>query len=160
MLKYTGRTPLHLAAMASSIEIVACLINHGARLIARLVDGRTALHIAASRGDLGMVKILMSKSLSNKEEEAEKEASQRDARAESESETSEITLGSDSESESESDSESDSVAMDSFVKLDIEDWNNAEVSFLIFPFLLSYPKSLRRLARPQCMVLQPGLVTK
>ena len=52
---YTGRTPLHLAAMASDVKIVKCLIDHGARLIARLVDGRTALHIAAARGDTAMV---------------------------------------------------------------------------------------------------------
>ena len=37
---YTGRTPLHLAAMCSSEEVVGCLVEHGARLIPRLVDGR------------------------------------------------------------------------------------------------------------------------
>ena len=52
---YTGRTPLHLACMTSSVEVVKCLIDNGARLIARLVDGRTALHLAATRGDADMV---------------------------------------------------------------------------------------------------------
>jgi ankyrin repeat protein len=54
---YTGRTPLHLATMSSTLEIVQCLIDNGARLVARLVDGRTALHIAAARGEAGMVKV-------------------------------------------------------------------------------------------------------
>ncbi|RDW70384.1 hypothetical protein BP5796_08781 [Coleophoma crateriformis] len=107
---YTGRTPLHLATMASSIEIVACLINHGARLIARLVDGRTALHIAAARGNISMVRLLMLKSNANEAEEEERAADRRDARAESMSEASEISLGSDTED--------DSVTMGSFIKVD------------------------------------------
>ncbi|KAH6681535.1 ankyrin repeat-containing domain protein [Halenospora varia] len=77
---YTGRTPLHLACMASTPEIVQCLIDHGARLIARLVDGRTALHIAAARGNAVMVKALMDKSLENEEEEEEKVEAKREAK--------------------------------------------------------------------------------
>jgi hypothetical protein len=77
---YTGRTPLHLAVMVSTPEIVQCLIDHGARLIARLVDGRTALHIAAARGSKEMVKALMDRSLSNEEEEEEKVEARRAAR--------------------------------------------------------------------------------
>ena len=45
---HTGRTPLQLATQCSSIEVVRCLIDNGARIVARLVDGMTALHIAAS----------------------------------------------------------------------------------------------------------------
>jgi Ankyrin repeats (3 copies) len=44
---HTGRTPLHLATTRSTPEVIQCLINHGARLVARLVDGFTALHIAS-----------------------------------------------------------------------------------------------------------------
>ena len=120
---YTGRTPLHLAVMTSTTEIVQCLINHGARLIARLVDGRTALHLAAARGSKEMVKALMDKSLANEEEEEEKVDARRAARkaekakndtevdaemSDAESEASEITLDSE---------ESDSMTMGSFVKL-------------------------------------------
>lgn len=77
---YTGRTPLHLATMASTLEIVKCLVDNGARLIARLVDGRTALHIAAARGELGMVRLFMDRSLANQEAEDEKEEALRMAR--------------------------------------------------------------------------------
>ncbi len=70
---YTGRTPLHLAAMTSTPEITESLINKGARLTARLVDGKTALHIAAQRGNAAMVKALLDKSEANEEEEARKE---------------------------------------------------------------------------------------
>lgn len=70
---HTGRTPLHLATQCSSPEVVQCLIENGARIVARLVDGMTALHIAALRGNAEMVKSLLEKSEANEEEEAEKE---------------------------------------------------------------------------------------
>ena len=124
---YTGRTPLHLAVMVSTPEIVQCLIDHDARLIARLVDGRTALHIAAARGNKEMVKALMDRSLANEEEEEDKVEARRSARKASEkskdnamhedeksdagSEASEVTLDSE---------EDDSMTMGSFVKVDKE----------------------------------------
>jgi Ankyrin repeats (3 copies) len=125
---YTGRTPLHLAVMTSTPEIVQCLIDHDARLIARLVDGRTALHIAAARGSKEMVKALMDRSLANEEEEEEKVEARRaarkskqkaDAKADDDmsdagSEASEITLDSE---------EDDSMTMGSFVKVDKEKQN-------------------------------------
>ncbi|CZT02079.1 related to ankyrin [Rhynchosporium agropyri] len=126
---YTGRTPLHLATMASTPEIVQCLVDNGARLIARLVDGRTALHIAAARGNMEMINALMQKSESNKEEEEEKAEARRESRkakitasppkdnegevngdmSDSESEASEIT--------SDSEEDSDSMTMGSYVKI-------------------------------------------
>ncbi|MCJ1387609.1 hypothetical protein MMC18_000452 [Xylographa bjoerkii] len=69
----TGRTPLQLAVQCSSLEIVQCLIENGARIVARLVDGFTALHIAAWRGNLDMVNALLERSEANEEEEATKE---------------------------------------------------------------------------------------
>ncbi|KAH8690265.1 ankyrin repeat protein [Talaromyces proteolyticus] len=71
---YTGRAPLHLAVMSSTPEIVQCLVDHGARLISRLADGRTALHLAAGRGDVEIIRILLTKSAENEEEEAKKES--------------------------------------------------------------------------------------
>ncbi|KAL3418920.1 hypothetical protein PVAG01_09141 [Phlyctema vagabunda] len=141
--KYTGRTPLHLAVMASTAEIVQCLVDHGARLIARLVDGRTALHIAAARGNADMVKILMNRSLANEEEEDLKQDARRASKAsakntnddgmdtdpsDSDSEASEITLGSDSDT--------DSVTMGSFVKVDTEKQKNADVRTISIPLHL------------------------
>ncbi|KZL88206.1 ankyrin repeat protein [Colletotrichum incanum] len=69
---YTGRTPLHLAVVSSTPEIVRCLVDYGSRLTARLADGRTALHLAAERGNSDMIKILMDKSIVNEEEVEEK----------------------------------------------------------------------------------------
>ncbi|KAE8148084.1 hypothetical protein BDV25DRAFT_142131 [Aspergillus avenaceus] len=69
---YTGRTPLHLACLASTPEIVQGLVDHGARLTARLADGRTALHLSAARGNVDIVKILLNKSNENEAEEDRK----------------------------------------------------------------------------------------
>lgn len=117
---FTGRTPLHLAALASTPEIVKCLVDNGARMIARLVDGKTALHIAAARGNLEMIRILMDKSLANEEEEDQKEEAHLDAKRraagikpdieEDSDSASEITLDSDQEA-------SDAMTMGSFVKI-------------------------------------------
>ncbi|KAI1364570.1 ankyrin repeat protein [Xylaria arbuscula] len=79
---YTGRTPLHLAVISSTPAIVKCLVDHGARLVARIADGRTALHLAAARGNLEMAKILLEKSNANEEKEEEKKDQRRKARQE------------------------------------------------------------------------------
>ncbi|KAF3031839.1 hypothetical protein E8E12_001475 [Didymella heteroderae] len=70
---YTGRTPLQLAVMSSTPEIVQILIDANARIVARMVDGRTALHLAAMRGEAAMVKALLIKSEANEEKEAQKQ---------------------------------------------------------------------------------------
>ncbi|KAK0126771.1 hypothetical protein ONS95_008352 [Cadophora gregata] len=128
---YTGRTPLHLATMASTVEIVQCLIDNGARLIARLVDGRTALHIAAARGNVEMVNALMQKSEANEEEEDEKVEARRAARKAAQAATGSTSKDgeekdeediSDAESEAseiglDSEDGSDSMTMGSFVKV-------------------------------------------
>ncbi|KAF2265301.1 ankyrin, partial [Lojkania enalia] len=77
---YAGRTPLRLAVMVSSPEIVQTFIDHGARLVARLADGRTALHLAAARGNVEIVKMIMQKSKANEEEEEHKEELRKKAR--------------------------------------------------------------------------------
>ncbi|KAM0251165.1 hypothetical protein ACHAP5_001762 [Fusarium lateritium] len=76
---YTGRSPLHLAVMVSTSEVVKCLVEHGARLTARLADGKNALHLAASRGDVEIIKILMEKSIENEEAEEERQDKKRQA---------------------------------------------------------------------------------
>nr|OQO24706.1 hypothetical protein B0A51_08620 [Rachicladosporium sp. CCFEE 5018] len=76
---YTGRTPLHLAVMQSSLEVVQCLIDHNARLVARVVDGKTALHLAAIRGSTEIVSALLRKSEANEEEEEAKVDTRRQA---------------------------------------------------------------------------------
>lgn len=76
---HTGRTPLHLATQSSTPEIVRCLVDHGARIVARLVDGTTALHIAAARGNAAMVEVLLEKSEANEEDAANKESKKKAA---------------------------------------------------------------------------------
>ncbi|CAG9988902.1 unnamed protein product [Clonostachys byssicola] len=73
---HTGRTPLQLAVVSSTPEIVKCLVDNGARTISRLADGRTALHLAASRGTSEIIKILMDKSLQNEQAEEERKDKQ------------------------------------------------------------------------------------
>lgn len=70
---YTGRTPLQLACMCSTPEVVQCLVDGGARMIPRMADGKTALHLAAARGHAEIIRILLTKSNENEEEEAKKE---------------------------------------------------------------------------------------
>jgi len=70
---HTGRTPLHVAAQCSTPEILKCLVGHGVRIVARLVDGMTALHISAGQGNAEMVTTLLEQSEENEAEEAEKE---------------------------------------------------------------------------------------
>ena len=99
--------------MASTLEIVQCLIDNGARMIARLVDGRTALHIAAARGNAEMVKALMNRSFENEEDEEETiDFVEVEGDDDANSEASEISL--------QSEEGSDSMTMGSFVKVDKE----------------------------------------
>jgi ankyrin repeat protein len=76
---YCGRTPLQLACMTdgTSLDVVQCLIDNGARLIARMQDGRTALHIAASLGRDDIVRALLKKSAANEAERDTRETKQR-----------------------------------------------------------------------------------
>lgn len=77
---HTGRTPLQLAVMCSSAEIVQCLIDRNARINARLYNGLTALHLAAFRGNATMVKALLDKSAENEAEEDRREEKRKEAR--------------------------------------------------------------------------------
>lgn len=91
---YTGRTPLHLAVTNSTPEVVQALIDHGARMVARLVDGRTALHLAAMRGSVEMVSALLRKSAANEEENEEKtDARRAERKAAKESQGFDVAMG-------------------------------------------------------------------
>jgi ankyrin repeat protein len=125
---YTGRAPLHLAAMSSTPEIVRALVDGGARLVARLADGKTALHLAAARGEAEIVKILLDKSASNEAEHEEKQDLRRREKNVTRTETEDDETKSkktDDEEESdgeliddvESDDGAQSMATGSFVKV-------------------------------------------
>jgi ankyrin repeat protein len=74
---YTGRTSLHLAVVCSTPEIVGCLLDHGAYLVPRLAAGETVMHLAATRGNVEILKLLNEKSEENKAE-ADKRAREDD----------------------------------------------------------------------------------
>lgn len=130
---YTGRTPLQLAAMVSSPEVVQCIVDNGARLIARMADGRTALHLAAARGSAEIVRILLLKSEENEEKEAQKQSQAdksskaRDGAAgdsavvsleASENSVADAAADSHSDSDSDADAEGESTLTESFYKID------------------------------------------
>jgi ankyrin repeat protein len=134
---YTGRSPLHLAVMTSTPEVVKCLVDHGARLTARLADGRNALHLAASRGDSSIIKVLMEKSIENEEAEEERQDKKRQA-----AKKAGFTAGEgDSEGNEESDGEiidgeatdvdSASMTTGSFVKVKQDEGDSADADDLV-----------------------------
>ncbi|KAI9367560.1 hypothetical protein BJX61DRAFT_551360 [Aspergillus egyptiacus] len=119
---HTGRSPLHLACMTSTPEIVQCLVDKGARLIARVADGRTALHLAAARGSAEIIRILLTKSEQNEEEEARKEARKESLRREGEmegtvDENSDEVLVNESSDDDDEKQDATSYATGSFVKI-------------------------------------------
>ncbi|KAL9009632.1 MAG: hypothetical protein Q9173_005358 [Seirophora scorigena] len=115
---HTGRTPLHLAAQCSTAEVLKCLINHGAGIVAHLVDGRTALHLASAGGNVDMVTALLEKSEANEAEEAEKQDRKKAAKASSSKSAERDSDGENSdESMSEVSSEAETATTEGFVKV-------------------------------------------
>src|SRR5258706_532041 len=92
---HVGRTSLHLALLARRIDITLDLIDAGARITSRLVDGRTALHLAAQHGLDVVVTKLLERSQANEKAEKEKKAAEEKAKATAE------TSGSEMESDNE-----------------------------------------------------------
>ncbi|RBR24578.1 uncharacterized protein FIESC28_02628 [Fusarium coffeatum] len=134
---YTGRSPLHLAVMTSTPEVVKCLVDHGARLTARLADGRNALHLAASRGDSSIIKILMEKSIENEEAEEERQDKKRKAAKKAGSAAGDGDSEGDEESDGEivdgeaTDVDSASMTTGSFVKVKQDEGDSADADDLV-----------------------------
>ncbi|RMZ85696.1 hypothetical protein DV736_g6555, partial [Chaetothyriales sp. CBS 134916] len=123
---HVGRTPLLLAVMASTPNVVQFLIERGARLVSRLYNGMTALHIAAYNGEIEMIKMLLSKSESNEEAQARKEDAKKAARRSATKPVTEISKadqtanseeGDDVFSDRGDDYSSDEMTEGSFVKV-------------------------------------------
>ena len=106
---HIGRTCLHLALLAKRTDIALALIDAGARITFRLVDGRTALHLAAQHGLDDVVKKLLERSQANEKAEEEKKAAEEQAKAAVEA----------SSSEMESDNENARASSD-------DDWDSDE----------------------------------
>ncbi|KLO11509.1 ankyrin [Schizopora paradoxa] len=108
---HVGRTPLHMAIMCKAVDISIALIDAGVRMTARLVDGRTALHLAAQQNLPTVIAKLLEKSSENDskakaEEEAKAvaAAAQKAAKAEEE-----MDIEKDEEEENSSDDDWESV---------------------------------------------------
>ncbi|KIJ65131.1 hypothetical protein HYDPIDRAFT_153095 [Hydnomerulius pinastri MD-312] len=65
---YVGRTPLHVAILSGAVEAAVILIDAGARMTARLADGRAALHLAAGLGQTSTVRKILERSALNAEQ--------------------------------------------------------------------------------------------
>ncbi|PFH47157.1 hypothetical protein AMATHDRAFT_68340 [Amanita thiersii Skay4041] len=64
---HIGRSPLQFAIICRATEIACDLVDAGARMTARLVDGRTSLHLAVQLNQGTIVRKLLEKSALNKE---------------------------------------------------------------------------------------------
>ncbi|CDO72005.1 hypothetical protein BN946_scf184943.g40 [Trametes cinnabarina] len=64
---HVGRTALQVAIMSKDVEIACDLIDAGARMTSRIVDGRTALHLAAQLDLPVVVRKLLDRSAANAE---------------------------------------------------------------------------------------------
>ncbi|KAJ5513260.1 hypothetical protein N7463_002812 [Penicillium fimorum] len=114
---YTGRTPLQLACMCSTPEVVQCLVDGGARMIPRMADGKTALHLAAARGHVEIIRILLTKSNENEEEEAKKQdALKKNAKSETK-----LNTGEDEDIDMIDQTDAVSHTSASYVKVDAEE---------------------------------------
>ena len=65
---HVGRTSLHVAIISRASDIACELINAGGRVSARLVDGKTPLHLAAQYDLVDVVKKLLEQSAVNAEQ--------------------------------------------------------------------------------------------
>ncbi|KAF8164738.1 hypothetical protein B0H34DRAFT_686396 [Crassisporium funariophilum] len=66
---HVGRTTLHVAILSKALEIACDLIDAGARITARLVDGRTPLHLASQYDEVTVIQKLFEKNALNVAEE-------------------------------------------------------------------------------------------
>lgn len=141
---YTGRTPLQLAAMVSTPAVVRALVNANARLTARMADGRTALHLAAARGDAEIVKVIMVRSEAN---EAEEEVKKLLRRSEKEKAKAKNTVASSDNDMSDDDSAEDDS--DEGLHSDDAEMVDAESSEAMSATSGSYVKLSKKTKKPE-----------
>ena len=65
---HVGRSPLHVAIICKQEGIACNLVDAGARMIARLADGRTAFHLAAQFDQATLTSKMFERSAKNKAE--------------------------------------------------------------------------------------------
>ncbi|KAF8905746.1 hypothetical protein CPB84DRAFT_1844751 [Gymnopilus junonius] len=70
---HVGRTSLHVAIFSKAIDIARDLIDAGARISARLADGRSPLHLAAQYDQVKVVEKLLERNAKNVADAEKKE---------------------------------------------------------------------------------------
>ncbi|KAJ3512423.1 hypothetical protein NLJ89_g3531 [Agrocybe chaxingu] len=70
---HVGRTSLHVAIFTKAEEIACDLIDAGARITARVADGRTPLHLAARYSQIPVIQKLFAQNKKNLAEEAKEQ---------------------------------------------------------------------------------------
>ncbi|KAF8164736.1 hypothetical protein B0H34DRAFT_647969 [Crassisporium funariophilum] len=80
---HVGRTTLHVAILSGASAIACDLIDAGARITARLVDGKTPLHLASQYDQLSVIRKLFEKNAQHVEEIEKKTPADGDAHAKS-----------------------------------------------------------------------------
>ncbi|RKP04376.1 ankyrin repeat-containing domain protein, partial [Thamnocephalis sphaerospora] len=131
---HIGRTPLQLAVIGGHHTMIELLLEHGARVCARISDGRTVLHLAAQQGDVAAVRMLLAQSEKNRiaKEEREAAAAANAEADDADSETSSIDIIEKSELSDfpgeidwsdESTAESKADEDDDIMEIDIPDWD-------------------------------------
>ncbi|PIL29519.1 transporter [Ganoderma sinense ZZ0214-1] len=104
---HVGRTPLQIAILSKAVDIACDLVDAGARMTARVVDGRTALHLAAQLDLPVVVRKLLERSAVNKEKAEEEAEAKKQAAKEAEKKKQEDKMDVDDEDGDEKDENDD-----------------------------------------------------
>ena len=113
---HVGRTPLQLSILSKAEDIACDLVDANARMTSRLVDGRTALHLAAQLDMPKILRKLLERSVANAEEARKLEEEAKHVKKASKS------VSQHDEGQEGSDNESDSSLRDSSE----DDWSSEE----------------------------------
>lgn len=105
---HVGRTPLQVAILAKEVDIASDLIDAGARMTSRLVDGRTALHLAARLDLPAVVRKLLERSAVNAEKAKEEEEAEKKAKEQKDEDAMEVDEEEEEEQGEDADDERDS----------------------------------------------------
>ncbi|KAH9949875.1 ankyrin [Amylocystis lapponica] len=101
---HVGRTPLQIAIMSKAVDIACDLIDAGARMTSRIVDGRTTLHLAAQLDLPTIARKLLERSTVNSEK-AKEEAKEAERAKQAEKEAKEAKMDVDSQDIEDKDDE-------------------------------------------------------
>lgn len=121
---HVGRTPLQVAILSNEIDIVCDLVDAGARMTSRLVDGRTALHLAAQLNLPTVIRKLLERSSVNAEKANEEEEAARSAAEEDDEEKMDVDDEGDGKGEDDDEDEGQAEEEDEKRDSSEDDWSS------------------------------------